>query len=184
MFRAFLEGLEASGALEDTLVVVWSDHGEQFWEHGLHTHAYTMHYAENDALAFFWGKNLKPGVWSEPTTHIDLAPTILEALGQPIPGDVTGEPVGLAREDRVIHTLSDARLGIMMSIQVSDSKLQYRWKYGEKEFYRRADDPLEQVDLYDSSDPEIIALWGELDKEIERVIPLVPEDKIPEDQGP
>ena len=130
VFRAFLEGLDASGALEDALVVVWSDHGEQFWEHGLHTHAYTMHYAENDALAFFWGKNLKPGVWSEPTTHIDLAPTILEALGQPIPGDVTGEPVGLAREDRVIHTLSDARLGIMMSIQVSDSKLQYRWKYG------------------------------------------------------
>jgi arylsulfatase A-like enzyme len=182
--KGLFEGLDASGVLDDTLVVVWSDHGEQFWEHGLHTHAYTMHYAENDALAFFWAKDLAPGVWSEPTSHIDLAPTILEAMGLPIPVEVTGEPVGQARANRAIHTVSDARLGIMMSLQVGDAKLQYRWKYGEKEFYRRADDPFEENDLYDSTDPEIIALWIELDKEIERLIPLVPEDKIPEDRGP
>ncbi len=184
IFKGLFEGLDAHGALDDTLVVVWSDHGEQFWEHDLHTHAYTMHYGENDALAFFWAKGLTPGVWSEPTTHIDLAPTILEAMGEPIPGVVTGEPVGLARDERPIHTISDARLGIMMSLQVGLTKLQYRWKYGEKEFYRRDSDPLEQDDVYDSTDPEIIGLWDELNLEIERVIPLVPEDKIPEDQGP
>ncbi len=184
VFRHFWEGLEAHGSLDDTLVVVWADHGEQFWEHGLHTHAYTMHFAENDTLAFFWSKKLSAGVWDEPTSHIDLAPTILEALSQPIPEMVTGEPVGRAREERAIHTVSDARLGIMMSLQVGDSKLQYRWKYGEKEFYRRDNDPWEEENLYDSEDPEIIALWSELEKEVERVIPLVPDDKIPEELGP
>lgn len=176
--------LESEGFLDETLVVVWSDHGEQFFEHDLYTHAYTMHYAENDALGFFWSKQLSPGTWTGPTTHIDLAPTILEALGQPIPSLVTGEPVGLAADDRVIHTVSDARLGVMQSIHVADTKLQYRWKYGEKEFYRRATDPWEADNLYDSEDPEIIDLWAALDAEVERVIPLVPEDKIPEYRGP
>lgn len=176
--------LEAQGLLDDTLVVFWSDHGEQFWEHDLYTHAYSMHYGENDALALFWSKQLAAGEWAGPTSHIDLAPTILEALGQPIPEFVTGEPVGRAAADRAIHTVSDARLGIMMSLQVADTKLQYRWKYGEKEFYRRASDPREEDDRYSSADPEIVAMWGTLDAEIERIIPLVPEDKIPEYRGP
>ena len=182
--RILWEHLEAAGSLDDTLVVFWTDHGEQFWEHGLHTHAYTMHYAENDAMAFFWSKQLSAGTWTEPTSHIDLAPTILEALGQPIPAEVTGVPVGLAASNRVIHTVSDARLGIMMSLQVADTKLQYRWKYGEKEFYRRNTDPWEKSNVYNGTDPEIIALWTALEAEVERVIPLVPDDKIPELLGP
>ncbi len=183
-FRAFWDALDAEGWLDDTLVVVWSDHGEQFFEHDLYTHAYTMHFAENDALAFFWSKQLASGVWSGPTTHIDLAPTLLEALGQQLPQVITGEPVGRAADTRIIQTVSDARLGIMQSIHVADAKLQYRWKYGEKEFYLRDDDPWEQDDLYDGTDPQIIALWQDLEQEIDRVIPLVPDDKIPEDRGP
>ncbi len=184
VFRDFWDALDAEGLLDETLVVVWSDHGEQFFEHDLYTHAYSMHYGENDALAFFWSKQLAAGQWTGPTTHIDLAPTILEALGQPLPGMMTGLPVGLAADNRIIHTVSDARLGIMQSVQTGGSKLQYRWKYGEKEFYRRDSDPWEQDDLYDSTDPEIIALWTELDAEVERLIPLVPDDKIPEYRGP
>jgi arylsulfatase A-like enzyme len=182
--RGLWESMDREGLLDETLVVVWSDHGEQFFEHDLYTHAYSMHYAENDALGFFWSKDLSPGEWTEPTSHIDLAPTILEALGRPIPSVVTGEPVGRAPENRILHTVSDARLGIMMSLQTGGTKLQYRWSNGEKELYHRGDDPWEQTDVYESSDAEVIALWTELEAEINRVIPLVPEDKIPEDRGP
>lgn len=72
--RAWWEELDPQGLLDDTLVVIWSDHGEQFWEHSLYTHAYSMHFAENDALAFFWSKQLEAGQWTDPTSHIDLAP--------------------------------------------------------------------------------------------------------------
>jgi arylsulfatase A-like enzyme len=54
--------LEEMGALEDTLVVLASDHGEQLWDHGSLGHNTSLHHEENDAIVWFWAKNLIPGV--------------------------------------------------------------------------------------------------------------------------
>ncbi len=181
--RTLWEGLEQRGTLDDTLVVVWSDHGEQFWEHGHHTHAHTMNYGENDALAFFWARDMVPRAWEDPTSHVDLAPTILEALGLDIPAEVTGLPVGAADPDRPLHTVSDARQGILQSLQVGPLKLQYNWN-GSKALYDRSVDREETEDIYDALDPEVAALWELLEPEVDRVDPLVPESKEAKDLGP
>ncbi len=181
--RTLWEGLEEHGTLDDTLVVVWSDHGEQFWEHGNHSHAHTMNYGENDALAFFWSPNLTAAPWTGVTSHIDLAPTILEALGLPIPEEVTGLPVGLGTPDRPLHTVSDARQGILQSLSVGTTKLQYHWS-GEKALYHRDVDREETNNVYDSADPEVEALWEILAPELDRVARLVPESKVAVEPGP
>ncbi len=39
----FLDSLDERGVLDDTLVIVFSDHGEEFWEHGQSGHVYQMY---------------------------------------------------------------------------------------------------------------------------------------------
>ena len=82
-----LEQLEKAGELENTVVVVTSDHGAplprmkgQIYEDGYHI-----------PLAIRWGKHLKAGRTVEDFINVrDFAPTFLELAGVKIPATVTG----------------------------------------------------------------------------------------------
>ena len=82
-----LAELEKTGELESTLVIVTSDNGMPFprakanlYEAGVHM-----------PLAIRWGARGRPGMnLDEFVSHTDLAPTILEAAGLPIPAEMTG----------------------------------------------------------------------------------------------
>ena len=76
-----LEALEASPRLDNTLVVITGDHGEEFRECGFfgHTSAFTP---EQVGVPFLMrGPGVEPGTETRPTSHIDFAPTLLEMLG-------------------------------------------------------------------------------------------------------
>ncbi|MCA9693144.1 MAG: sulfatase-like hydrolase/transferase [Nannocystaceae bacterium] len=165
--------MNADGLLDDTLVLIITDHGEQFWEHGAQTHGYGFHPEENDALAIFWADNIVPGSWDGPTNHTDLAPTILSLLDIPAPAQVTGMPVGTAPDDRVEFGASACKSGVVQSVQVGDRKLQYSW-WGDKWYYRHDLDPLEAQNLYDPQDPDVVALWELLLPEVTKAATLVP----------
>jgi len=153
--------MEEEGYLNDTLVVIWNDHGEQFWEHGSQTHAYMLYGEENDGFAIFWSRNIVPGTIDTPTHAIDLPPTVLSVVGEDIPGVVTGYPLGEAPDDRLRFSSALARKGGVNMVTRNGMKLQYRWN-GSVDYYDRVADPKEQVDLYDPTDPEMLELWDEL----------------------
>ena len=77
--------LEARGLLDDTIVVLAGDHGEAF---GQHPHNYThsrMSYNENVRTpALLLNRGLfPPRVVTAPTSHVDIVPTLLDALAIP-----------------------------------------------------------------------------------------------------
>lgn len=83
-----LENLKASGNLENTLVVITSDHGESFGEHGLLEHHNGL-YPEviRVPLIFWWHGHLPAGVRIEQfVSNAALPATILDLLG-----DATGQ---------------------------------------------------------------------------------------------
>jgi len=177
------QDLSDQGMLDDTLVVFFTDHGEEFWEHGVQTHAYNLFREENDTIAFFWRKNVEPQAWKEPTTHIDIPPTVLKALGLSIPETVVGLPVGDAPADRPIFGEVVANWGVVQSVMVDGLKLQYRWSNGDKWLNDLKTDPTEQTNLYDADDPRVLELWELLQPKIDRMGPLSPEfDEV--DPGP
>jgi len=76
-----LAALSRWDVLDSTIVIVTGDHGEEFQENGFwgHTSNFT---AEQVAVPFLMrGPQISPGRETLPTSHLDLAPTLLELLG-------------------------------------------------------------------------------------------------------
>lgn len=79
----FLHALEEKGLLEDTLVVVSNDHGEEMFDHGKIGHGHTL-YDEllRNPLLLRFPRLLPAGQQIKvPVETVDLAPTLLELLG-------------------------------------------------------------------------------------------------------
>lgn len=91
-FAAFLAKLDEMGLADNTIIVVTSDHGEEFNEHGSWGHGHSI-FQEllHVPLAFRW-----PGVTTEGrripqvVSTMDVAPTVLEAAGIEIPAAFEG----------------------------------------------------------------------------------------------
>ncbi len=85
-----LDALQARGVLANTIVVLHSDHGEEFWEHGSCDHGHT----QNEELlrvplVIAWPDHVPAGrVVEERVRALDLYATLLELAGIPIPGGV------------------------------------------------------------------------------------------------
>jgi len=83
-------GLESRGLLDDALVVLTSDHGEELFEHGGFEHGHAMWQELLSVPLIVWGPKVMPGRDAGLVSLIDIAPTLLEAVGddagQALPG--------------------------------------------------------------------------------------------------
>jgi len=169
--------LEAGGWLDDTLVVIWSDHGEQLFDHGWKSHAHSLHSDENDAIAMFWAPNIVPGRFDGPTTAPDLVPTVMTALQTPIPDEVTGQIVGEAADDRARIAEVLGYGGIAQAVTVDGVKLQYRWD-GSLALFERDADRAELVDQFSAVDLQVTDLWRELEPHVWELSALIDEEPV------
>lgn len=92
LFGAVVERLRETGRYEDALIVLVSDHGEQFMEHGRLAHAQSLHYHELGIpfVAKFPGNAHAGSSIRHVTSMADIAPTILDALGLGAPAEMEG----------------------------------------------------------------------------------------------
>jgi arylsulfatase A-like enzyme len=84
--------LDARGLTENTLIVLHSDHGEEFWEHGSCEHGLTL-FEETlrVPLAFVMPGRLRPGLRvAQRTSTVDVFATILELVGANAPKGLDG----------------------------------------------------------------------------------------------
>lgn len=88
-----VDALEEAGRLDDTLVVVTSDHGEELFDHGSYAyHGAAIHGSTlRVPLVLHHPATIAPGSERRgPVTLLDVAPAILDALDAPDPGDLEG----------------------------------------------------------------------------------------------
>ncbi len=83
-----LEGVAAAAGERETLIIVIGDHGESLGEHGEPTHGILAYDSTLHVPLIVSGPGFAPGgVWDGPVHSIDIAPTVLAAVGEaPIPG--------------------------------------------------------------------------------------------------
>ncbi len=86
-----LEPLLRDGPAGRTLIVLTADHGEALGEHGEKTHGIFAYEATlRTPLMFYCPRLFSPRVASSPATHVDILPTILDALGATPPTGLPG----------------------------------------------------------------------------------------------
>jgi len=75
-----------------TLVVLTGDHGEALGEHGERTHGLFAYEATlHVPLILYQRRLLTPRVVAAPVRHVDILPTILDAIGAPLPASLDGQ---------------------------------------------------------------------------------------------
>lgn len=84
VFSEFVRALEAMPFADRTLVVVLSDHGDEFDPNGMIGHGETLaDVVLHVPLAFRLPRRFEGGEFDDPVSLVDVAPTILDVLGMP-----------------------------------------------------------------------------------------------------
>jgi arylsulfatase A-like enzyme len=81
---------------ENTIVVITSDHGEEFMEHGEFEHGKTVYEAALRVPLILSIPGVEPAVVTTPVSQLDLTPTILKYAGLEVPETMQGLPLPLA----------------------------------------------------------------------------------------
>ncbi len=93
LFGRFRDGLRERGLLERTLLVLTGDHGEGLGDHGESFHGYFVYDSTTHVPLLMRPPGGLPAgrVVEPPVSHVDIVPTVLDALGVPPPEDLQGE---------------------------------------------------------------------------------------------
>jgi arylsulfatase A-like enzyme len=117
--------LDGMGLLEDTVVVLLADHGEEFYEHERFTHAGRMweeqiHVPLVLSIPAWLRSDLVPPPqrFAAPVSQADFLPTILEVLGIPDAAPRQGRSFldvlrGTRREEGLVYSFENERLGAL-----------------------------------------------------------------------
>lgn len=99
-----VDGLEARGRLDDTLVVVVGDHGEGHGEHGRKGHDELLYEEGIRVPLIVWGKGVSPEVIRGNRQHGDLVPSLVERLGLTVEGGAfAGRSLWTDVRDRALY---------------------------------------------------------------------------------
>jgi arylsulfatase A-like enzyme len=175
--RRFFAELKSLGLFEDSLIVITSDHGEQFGPSGRGLHGRDLSQASVHIPLLIKLPGQTQGTAIEELAQLaDVAPTILEAVGVPIPSDFLGSPLG--RHSRAVIAENYLAAGsnrpadyrVPMDALETELPTQWalfegRWKFvrnadGRELLYDLIDDPHESADLAPRH-PEITHEMGE-----------------------
>lgn len=112
---AFLQWLRASGRYDDTLIVLVSDHGEEFFEHGGYWHGFTLYEEQIHVplIVKLPHSRLAGQRQSALVRLLDVAPTIATIAGVALPEQWHGVPLiqdGRLVDPRLPYALSETDL--------------------------------------------------------------------------
>jgi hypothetical protein len=162
--------LDGKGYLANSLVVLLADHGEGFGEHG-ESADYFGHmrylYQEHVAIPLMIYE-AQPGPYRNLSfaTQLDVAPTILDRLGLPIPPSWRGRSLLEPFTPRYTIHESLVRPGIQMAVFHTEGALYKLMQHGDgrEELFEVVSDPAERRNLVS----EVPAVAGRLREELEK----------------
>ena len=145
------------GILDNSFIILFGDHGEEFYEHGSTIHGDTL-YNEviHVPMIFRWPSAIPEDKQSSVlVSQVDIVPTILDYLDVEYDGFVQGISLkGLIEGNRKIpHDIvySEVSLSgnrIFAAAMSKDYKFILDLNTGKKELFDINDDPYEQVNIY------------------------------------
>lgn len=181
-FSFLVAALQERGLYDETLIVFTSDHGEEFGEHGVvgwHSHTLFDELLSVPLIVRFPGAARAGAVVEQQTRSIDIAPTVLTAVGLPVPEvfegiDLSQLTNGSIGEERIAISRMDRPPGRdISSVRTQD------WKLYRMSLYNLDSDPGEQWDAALTQRDVVQELKGTLEEALASRDPLEPEEVAP-----
>ncbi len=150
-----LDKLESMKIIDNCLIIITSDHGDEFLEHGLLKHGFQL-YDEtiHIPLILYWKSHLDAQSRETIVSGIDIAPTILDFCRSQIPPVMMGNSLLSKKKDEPIlfctHFINQNQRGMRMG----------KWKLienvatGEMKVFDMDKDPGERKNLFTDSLPQ------------------------------
>ena len=182
---SFFAHLDESGLLENTVVVITSDHGEEFLEHGRIGHEQSVHRELLQVPLIVRAPGFTPAVIDTPVELVDVMPTLLELLG--LEAEREGDGRSLVPLMRGERGEGRARLATLRwkrtldSWTTADAHLIVDRERDEARLFDRFADAAEQADRSAIDPVRVETLRAELDAALEelRARRIDPEEKPP-----
>ena len=155
---SFLTQIKTMGLYDNSVIVLFSDHGDEFMEHNGIDHGTTLYQEQLHVVTMirFPGYGRRQDI-KTPVRTIDIFPTIFDALGMQGPARVDGQSLlPLLRGQPMnldVYAESDYRLFVhQRMVRQGSFKLILDLLDGKRELYDLSSDPGEQADI-SSQDP-------------------------------
>ena len=167
LVASLLAQVEALGLAKDTIVVLTSDHGEAFWEHGFYGHGCLARpYDPVTRVPLILrgpGVGTPGAVVDQPVSAIDVAPTLLALSGLAVPPDMEGKllpGVGLAAA-RTAQDPVFVQCGDNLAVRIGARKLITQRSGGRDEIYDLDRDAKEEHNILGEDTDSDAALLGQ-----------------------
>lgn len=173
----FLDGLRDMGLYDGSLIILTSDHGEEFWEHGGFEHGHTLYHELLDVPLI-----VKPPHSSASSRVSELVPTqgiaatIMELCGVDYDPAYMAQSLattveGKAGEFRVAPVVSGGLLYFEDRYSVTSERFKYIYSptSDKEELFDRLTDPGEQHPLGPGSEEALTEARNILDEHLKRV---------------
>ena len=178
MIGGIVDVLEEEGILDETIVVITSDHGEELGEHDKWEHNWMYNTNQLVPLIFRMPDGLGAGTRVDvPVEYTDIVPTLLDLVDMPHDRDWDGDGVDGFDGETLRPWFEGQRpkeddFGICenhyyLSVQNKDWKLVKSKEYVPGDLprlYHLATDPWEMKNVYDTSPPELDELIDKWDE--------------------
>lgn len=146
-----LAHVKKRGLVQRTYVIVTSDHGEEFGEHGAFTHGTTLYEPGLRVPLIIVGPHVIAREIRDNVTTLDLFPTILDLFGVPTPGEAMGQSLlGVALGGEPAFTRPIAAETRLLRAWITPENLKLIWdtRSGRVEAYDLTRDPTEEENLF------------------------------------
>jgi len=181
---SFLDTLRADGVLDDTLVVITSDHGENLGEHGLWDHRFSLHRTiRHVPLLIRLPDGTRGGSVVTDVVRIeDVLPTVLEVCELDIPEGLDGTSLLGDVEGRVARASYGAQTHVLKTFRSVWPDLDaqaFEWSFravvdgplhlirrsdGHVELFDHRSDPGEEINVADARSEDVARLSALLDE--------------------
>lgn len=148
--------LKASGLWDTSIVVFWSDHGEEFWEHEDWGHGQSLYneLLQVPLMVHLPGQTQARRV-ATPVSLLDVMPTLLDLCHLPAPAGLRGRSLASVLRGQTnqlapfkVYLEGPVRGPTLAGVMVGNEKLIYNVAEDEFRLYDLATDPGERHDIH------------------------------------
>jgi arylsulfatase A-like enzyme len=171
-FGRLVDHLRGMGILDQTIVVLTSDHGEALWEHGRRGHGTSLFDEQTKVpLVVRYPPRVTPsGRRDDIVESIDIGPTIFDLAGLPADPQLQGR--SLFGEDRTTHAYSNLEIqgNSLKAVRSRRWKLIRNTETGSVTLYDLVSSDAEHFDVASSHPAVVEQLQAKLDRHVSTIL--------------